>query len=260
MNLRITKGTLKAMELLELLKKEGNLTDVYSNEFFDRQPAQEEDPDSPFDKNGMEYIEELEADPGENEKPKNHLLFIFLDEYKKDLIDKLLDLCPSLNKHFDDLHKPDFIILNLYTRQMLCVGFGRKNQIFAYDPMYESHIDFFGLTGSGDDGKYLDRFMEHDCYESVKDFAQALAALSGAMYDWDHLPHNPDMLHVALSEGAKSDGLYYVEDDENGYSKEDLERYIEEFADAQKRQDEAMKVLRIFFPTHDWWELNTGDY
>jgi hypothetical protein len=54
--------------------------------------------------------------------------------------------------------------------------------------------------------------------------------------------------------------LYYVEDDEDGYTKEDLEGYIEEYADAQRRQDEAMKVIRIFFPAHDWWELNTGDY
>ena len=54
--------------------------------------------------------------------------------------------------------------------------------------------------------------------------------------------------------------VLYVEDDEDGYTKEDLEGYIEEYADAQRRQDEAMKVIRIFFPAHDWWELNTGDY
>ena len=258
--MKITKGTPQAMAFLDLLKKEGNLTDVYSQEFFDRQPTYDEDPEAPFDKNGMEYIEELEADLSENVKPKNHLLFIFLDEYKRDLIDKLLAIYPSLVKHFDGLHKPDFIILNLYTKQMLCVGFGRKNRIFAYDPMYEPLIDFFGLTGSGRDSKYLDRFMEHDCYEAVRDFAQALATLSEAMFDWDHLPHNPEMLEIALDEGAKSDGLYYVEDDEDGYTKEDLEGYIEEYADAQRREDEAMKVIRIFFPAHDWWELNTGDY
>ena len=258
--MKITKGTPQAIAFLDLLKKEGNLTDVYSQEFFDRQPTYDEDPEAPFDKNGMEYIEELEADPSENAKPKNHLLFIFLDEYKKDLIDKLLIICPSLVKNFDGLHKPDFIILNLYTKQMLCVGFGRKNRIFAYDPMHEPLIDFFGLTGIGRDSKYLDRFMEHDCYETVRDFAQALATLSEAMFDWDHLPHNPDMLEIALDEGAKSDGLYYVEDNEDGYTKEDLEGYIEEYADAQRRQDEAMKVIRIFFPAHDWWELNTGDY
>jgi hypothetical protein len=258
--LKITKGTPQAMEWLELFKKEGNLTDVYSKEFFDRQPTYDEEPEAPYYKNGLEYIDQLENDSNENVKPKNHLLFIFLDEYKRELINKLLAVCPLLVKHFDGLHKPDFIILNLYTKQMLCVGFGRKNRIFAYDPAYDQSIDFFGLTGNGDSGKYLDKFMEHDCYETVKDFTQALATLSEAMFDWDHLPHNPEMLEIALDEGRKSDGLYYVEDDEDGYTKEDLEGYIKEYADAQRRQDEAMKVIHIFFPAHDWWELNTGDY
>ena len=81
--MRITKGTPQAMAFLDLLKKEGNLTDVYSQEFFDRQPTYDEDPEAPYDKNAMGYIDELEADPSENAKPKNHLLFIFLDEYKK---------------------------------------------------------------------------------------------------------------------------------------------------------------------------------
>lgn len=208
----------------------------------------------------MGHIEELEADPSENAKPKNHLLFIYLESYKRELINKLLVLCPALVKHFDGLHEPDFIILNLYTKQMLCVGFGRKNRIFAYDPMYEPFIDFFGLTGSGDGGKYLDRLMEHDCYEAVRDFAQALATLSEAMFDWDHLPHNPEMLEIALDDGAKSDGLYYVEDDEDGYTKEDLEGYIEEYADCQIRGDAALKIIHVFFPECEWGELNTGDY
>lgn len=248
------------MALIELLKKEGNLTDVYSQEFFDRQPTYEEDPYAPFDKNGMEYIDELEADPNESIKPKNHLFYIYVDEYKKELIDKLLEAYPQLVEYFGAFHKPDFLILNLHTKQMLCVGLGRKNRVFAFDPTYESHIDFFGITGIGDEGKYLDAFMEHDCYETVRDFAQALATLSEAMYDWDHLPQNPDLLEIALDEGPKSDGLYYVEGDDEGYAKEALEEYIEEYADAQKREDEAMKVIRIFFPNQDWWELNTGDY
>jgi len=258
--MKIQKGNPQAMELLDLLKKEGNLTNIYSQEFFDQQPTYDESPDAPFYKNGMDWINELEADRSENEKPKHHLLYIFLDEYKKELIDKLLALCPSLDKHFDGLHKPDFIILNLYTKQMLCVGFGRKNQIFAYDPTYSDRIDFFGITGSGDGGKYLKRFMEHDCYESLRDFAQALATLSQAMFDQDHLPNNSELIEIALDEGAKSDGLYYVDDDEEGYTKEEMESFLEQYEDAQRREDEALKVLNIFFPGDRWWELNTGDY
>ena len=258
--MKITKGTPQAMAFLDLLKKEGNLIDVYSQEFFDRQPTYDEDPGALFHKTDMEYIEELEAEPSENAKPKNHLLFIFLDEYKRDLIDKLLALYPPLAKHFHGFHKPDFIFLNLYTKQILCVGFGRKNRIFAYDPVYESHIDFFGTTGIGDARKYIAKFTEHDYYDLLADFAEALAQLSEAIFDWDHLPHNPEMLEIALDEGAKSDGLYYVEDDEDGYTKEDLEGFIEQFADCQSRGDAALKVINAFFPQCEWGELNTGDY
>ena len=103
--MKITMGTPQAMAFLDLLKKEGNLTDVYSQEFFDRQPTYDEDPEAPYYKNGMEHIDELETNLSENEKPKNHLLFIFLDEYKRELIDKLLVLGPSLAMHFDGLSK-----------------------------------------------------------------------------------------------------------------------------------------------------------
>jgi hypothetical protein len=258
--LKITKGTPQAMELLDLLKKEGNLTDVYSQEFFDRQPTYDESPDALFHKNGMEYIDELEVDPSETTKPKNHLLYIFVDEYKKELIDKLLAVYPPLVSYFGAFHKPDFLILNLFTKQMLCIGFGRKNQIFAFDPLYSEHIDFFGVTGSGDQGKYLDVFMDNDCYETVRDFAQALLTLSEAMFEMDHLPHNSELFEIAFDDGPKSDGLYYIEDDEEGYEKEDIESFMEQYQDAQNRKDQAMKVISTFFPDQDWWELNTGDY
>lgn len=258
--MKINKGTAQAMEFLELLKKEGNLTDVYSQEFFDRQPTYDELPDAPFYKDGMEYIEELEADQDENLKPKNHLLFIFVDEYKKDLIDKLLATYPLLVKRFEGFHKPDFLMLNLYTKQMLCIGFGRKNQIFAYDPAYEPHIEFFGLTGIGDGGKYIDKFTEHDCYDAVSDFAQALDTLSQAMYDWDHLPANPDDISMILDEGPNEDGTYSVDGYDEGCTEEEMNVFLSEFDDAQRRDDEAMKVIRIFFPAPDYMELNTGDY
>ena len=258
--MRITNGTPKAMEFLALLKQEGCLVDVYSEDFFDRQPTYDQDTDATFDKNGMEYIEDLEADSSQNAKPKNHLLFIFLDEYKRELIDKLLAVHPPLVKHFGSFHKPDFLILNLYTKQMLCVGFGRKNYLFAYDPAYEDTIDFFGYTGMGDSGKYIAKFTEHDYYDAVEDFADALAQLSSAMFDWDHLPHNDEMIGITLDDGPKEDGLYHIDDEEEGYTKEEMEDFLEQFADCQSRGDAALKVIHAFFPQCEWGELNTGDY
>ena len=250
------------MALLDLLKKEGNLTDVYSQEFFARQPTYDEDPDAPFYKNSIGYIEELEVDPSENAKPKNHLLFIFVDEYKKELIENLLDVYPPLVEHFKVFHKPDFLILNLFTRQMLCVGFGRKNRIFVYDPSNKIRIDFFGITAGEDEGKYLDKFIEHDTYEAVRDFAQALATLSQAMFDYDNLPSNSEMVEGVLDDEPKEDGLYYPDEDceDDGYTREEIENFIEQYEDAQSRVDEAMKMINVFFPQCERGELNTGDY
>ena len=78
--MKITKGTPKAMEILDQLKKSGDLVDVYSEEFFNRQPTYDEDPLAPFTKDGIDWINELERDSEEDAKPKNHLIFIFIDE------------------------------------------------------------------------------------------------------------------------------------------------------------------------------------
>jgi hypothetical protein len=259
--LKITQGTPQAMELLKLFKKKECLADVYSQEFFDKQPTHDENPDAPFYKDGMESINELEDDKSGNFKPNNHLLFIFLEERDKDLMDRLLKVYPPLIKRFEGFHKPDFLILNLYTKQMLCIGFGRKNRLFAYDPVYEPAIDLYGYTGMGDGGKYIAKFTEHDYYDAVSDLAGALADLSEAMFEWDHLPHNEDMLGYALDEGPRDDGLYYIdEDDDEGYTKEEMEDFLEQFADCQSRGDAALKIIHAFFPQCEWGELNTGDY
>ena len=89
----------------------------------------------------------------------------------------------------------------------------------------------------------------------------AATALSGAaLAQMPAAPAAPAASPVRPRRVSSAAQPAYVEDDEDGYTKEDLEGYIEEYTDAQRREDEAMKVIRIFFPTHDWWELNTGDY
>jgi len=257
--MKIKNGTPEAMALLDAFKKEGNLVDIYSSEFFSRQPTYDEDPEAPFFKDGMDYIDELESEPDEDKKPKNHLLFIFLDDSKQYLIEKLLNVYPTLRPYFTNVHHPDFLILNLYTKQMLCVGFGRKNQLFIIDADSGNSIRYFNLHDEGS-RKYLGRFSEHDAYDAIDDFLRALLELSQAMFDWDHLPFNDELIEIAIDEGPKSDGLYYIDDDDQGYSLEELNDYLEQYEDANNREKEAMKVIRIFFPQQDWWELNTGDY
>lgn len=250
--MKITKGTPQAMELFELLKKEGNLVDVYSPEFFDRQPDVEESPNAPFHKDALAYIDEMEDDPDEMKKPKNHLIFIFIEKSKEHVIKKLLEIYPALTENFQRFHKPDFLILNLYTRQMLGLSFSGENFMFAENPFYKKAIYFNGFTGARDVEKYMNKFTEHDYYDVVGSFTKAVEQLSQSMYEWADLPYDEDSIEISLDEGPQSDGLYYVDGDNEGHTQEELEEYLEQYANCQNDADNALVVIRAFFPNCEW--------
>ena len=258
--MKITNGTPQAMKLLERLNKAGDLVDVYSDDFFNRQPTYDEDPSAPFLKGGMESIEEIESDNFEKAKPKNHLLFIFVDQYKKDIQDELTTVYPPLKKIFDIGHLPDFLLLNLYTKQMLCVGFGRKNRIFILDAKSGKGINAFDLYGITDDSKYVEKFIKNDVYEATSDFLHALNNLSVAMFRHDNLPGNEDLIAFALDEENTRDGLHYIEGEDEGYTTDQINEFIEKYQEYEAYEDEAMKMIKVFFPQCERGELSTGDY
>jgi hypothetical protein len=258
--MKITNGTPQAMKLLERLNKAGDLVDVYSDDFFNRQPTYDEDPSAPFLKGGMESIEEIESDNFEKAKPKNHLLFIFVDQYKKDIQDELTTVYPPLKKIFDIGHLPDFLLLNLYTKQMLCVGFGRKNRIFILDAKSGNGINAFDLYGITDDSKYVEKFIKNDVYEATSDFLHALNNLSVAMFRHDNLPGNEDLVAFALDEENTRDGLHYIEGEDEGYTTDQINEFIEKYQEYEAYEDEAMKMIKVFFPQCERGELSTGDY
>ncbi len=258
--MKITKGTPQAMSFLTELKESGDLVDVYSEDFFDRQPTYEDDPSAPFSKGGFEMIEETESDLEAEAKPKNHLLFIFVDEYKKENREKLKTIYPPVQKFFEQYHLPDFLLLNLYTKQMLCVGFGRKNRLFIMDAETGNPINAFNLNGVADDSRYMDQFLEHDVYESVSDFIHALYDLGITMYEYDSLPGNEELVEWSLDEENTKDGLHYIEGEEEGYTTDQINLLLEKYRKYQADEDEAMKMIRVFFPKCERGELNTGDY
>lgn len=258
--MKITKGTPEAMNLFAELKKNGDLVDVYSNDFFDRQPTYEEDPLAPFTNDAMDSINDYESDPDEQAKPKNHLIFIFIDEYKKDIHEKLKKIYPSLKEIFEKGHLPDFLLLNLYTKQMLCIGFGRKNRMFVIDAETGKSINAFDLNGITDDSEYMDKFIENDVYDSVSDFVHALYSLSITMYEYDNLPGNEESVEWALDEENTRDGLHYIEGGDEGYTTDQINEFLEKYREYQADEDESMKMIKVFFPQCERGELNTGDY
>lgn len=275
--MKIVEGTKSAKSLLERLAAEGDLVDVYSNSFFDRQPSAKDDPFALFNQEVFEYmLEEYEFNSESDLKPAGHLLFIHLDQYKSDLSKALVEVYKPLGKIIaDSKHDPDFLIVNLYTMQVLCIGLGRKNRLFAIDAATGKNINVFGLLREGDaadvgifecDDHYMDRFTEHDVYESVSDLVHALHKLGVAMYDYDGMLANLEQIDHSIGLPPNDDGLYQLKDwddqilDEEKFTKDELISMLEEIKGYQAAEDEAMKVINVFFPQCERIEISTGDY
>lgn len=274
--MKITEGTKQTEELFRSLADDGDLVDVYSKSFYDRQPSYKDDPSADFNKEGFEYLlEECENNPECEIKPLNHLLFIHVDDYKKDVRQALIDVYEPLANLIDNgKHNPDFLLINLYTRQVLCVGFGRKNRLFIIDAETGESVNAFGLLGGlhssalfvDEDGGYMDRFTEHDIYETVSDFLHALYTLSVAMFSYDNMAGNQEQIENTIEAGPNENGVYQLINwddeiiDEEEYSKEQMDDMLKEINEYQADEDESMRVINIFFPQCERGELNTGDY
>ena len=274
--MKITGGTKTAIALFEKLQQEGDLVDVYSKSFFDRQPSFKDDPYAPFSQEGYEYVlDEYENNVDSDQKPVGHLLLIHVDDYKKETRKELVDLYKPLGTLIDvGKHNPDFLIVNLFTNQVLCVGLGRKNRLFVIDVVSGANVNAFGLLGSihpgglmtGEDHGYMDRFTQHDVYESVSDLIHALYTLGVAMYNYDGMMANQEQIEHTLDSGPNENGVYQLKNweneilDEEDYSKEQIVELLEEINGYQAEEDDSMKMINLFFPQCERGELNTGDY
>lgn len=268
--MKITGGTKKAIALLEELQQAGYLIDVYSKSFFDRQPSIKDDPNAEYNQEDFEHLlKHYENDTECEDKPVGHLYFINVSDLKPELKNVLIELyAPFVNYLNSGKHNPDFIIVNLFTKQVLCFGLGRKNRIFCFDAVTGKTVNAFGLLGGpnpSEDSDYMDRFTEHDVCEFVSDLAHALYKLGLAMYNYDSTPDRDKLQHT-LDSGPNQHGVYQLKsldgevlnDDE--YSNEEIIELLDQIIVAEKDEEDSMKVINIFFPECYQGDLNTGDY
>jgi hypothetical protein len=222
--------------------------DVYSKEWFD---TRDEDSDY-YPKCLLNNIEE-EYDP----KFHNHLLLIHLDEYKQDLVGKIVEIFPCLDEIINEgIHKPDFLFVNCNLGKILCVGLGRKNQLFAIDAETNDSVNVFDLTYG--DESYLDEFTSDDHLEVVSDIVFALSNLGTAFYEHDSLPSNETELYQAIGSEPDENGYYHLDWDDEDYTKEQLEEFLAQTETQMEIMRENENIIHIFFP--DAYEFNTGDY
>jgi hypothetical protein len=274
--MKITGGTQTAIALLEKLQQDDYLIDVYSKSFFDRQPSAKDDPHADFTKEGFDFfLEEYETNLDVDQKPLGHLLFLHIDDYQPDMRQSIVEIYKPLAKLIDcGRHNPDFLIINLFTKQILCIGLGRKNAIFITDAATGITVNAFGLLGSlhngglinGEDSGYMERFTEHDVYDFVSDFIHAVYDLSVAMSNRDGMLANSEQIRYTIGLGPDEKDFYQLKDteqnliDQRKFNKQEITALLEQINSYESDEDKAMKKIHIFFPYCDQSELNTGDY
>jgi hypothetical protein len=244
--MKFKKNNSKGLALLEKLEKNGDLINIYSDNFLKRLQSNKD----------IKIIKKN----ANNSKIKNHLLFIFVNEYKKDIHEELKAIYPQLEKFFSNHHLPDFILLNNNTKQMVCVGFGRKNQLFIIDSETDKNINFFDLVGGDEDEKYINQFIENDVFNIVRFFLYTLNDFSLTIYQFDNLPGNYDAVGEALDNKNIKDGLHYIEGVEQGYTTKEIKKINKSYDTHFKELNEILAKIRIFFGQCEIGELNTGDY
>jgi hypothetical protein len=258
--MRIQNGSPKAMQLFNRLKNEGTLVDLYSKEVFDK------------NHNGPAiYLEDFERiieiengkndDYGNEKFPLGHLLVIcsaLLRHEDKKLLGKIY--APLINVFRNGIHHPDFLIFNLYTKQILYVGLGRKNRLFCIDVGSDKNIDPLHYVAGSEDYQYMQKFTEHDVIDFVEeDLVGSLYSMGLAFFEQDHLPFIDD-LHNLLDTEPNGDGMYELEGYDDGVSAQEVKEMINEYEDHQKTITHSLQILQSFFPELTEGDLNTGDY
>ena len=258
--MQIQNGSPKAMQLLNRLESEGTLVNLYSKDFFDKNQ-----------RGPAIFLEEFERmveiengandDYGDAKFPLDHLLVICTSLLSPEDIKLLRDLySPLENVLRDGIHHPNFLFFNLYTKQILSVGLGRKNRLFCIDVDSNKSIDPTYLILGSDDFNYIQKFTEHDVIDFVsEDLIGSLHAMGLSFFEQDHLPFIHD-LHDLLDTEPNEHGIYELEGYDDGVSAQEVKDMIKEYEDHQEIINNQLQILQSFFPELTEGDLNTGDY
>lgn len=259
-----TGGTPEAIKFIEKYKKSGYVVDFYSNEHI---KSLDEDSASitvddlkDFDlKHGTAY--------------RGHMLAIYLGDENQELLKDLSNIYLPFQRLFNLesafggwTHKPDLLLVNLVTQEVLCVGLGRKNRSFNFE--LHRYLQFRTTNDSTNIGlRDFEKSTSTDCSEKffaldhckiAKRTVEATDELGEHFFKYDHLPGNADVM-VTLNE---DDGLFYLDDfqDEEGMTEEEVKELEKNYANYSEWIDDCIDDLREIFPKIEDLDLNTGDY
>lgn len=253
-----TGGTSEAIKFIEKYKKTGHVVDFYSDEYigsFDQD-------DTPTIT--LEALKDYDSEHGT--LYRGHMLTIFVGNEDGEMLDELSQIYQpfeqilNLRSEFGSwTHKPDFFIVNLNIKEILCVGLGRKNRMFQFELHKYLRSKKEQVSGEEFDTDCSEGFFAHDHYGIAKKTIHEAKSLGESYYSLDSLAGNSDV-SVTLNE---EDGLYYFDDyDEEGMTEEEVNDLRNDYERYREWVLDSAEVLAEFFPpiNNYEWELNTGDY
>lgn len=257
-------GTPEAIKFIKKYKKSGYVVDFYSDEHIktldeDYTSITTDDLENFDKKHGTSY--------------QGHMLAIYLGDENRELLNDLSNIYLPFQRlfnlegaYFGTPHKPDLLLLNLATQEVLCVGLGRKNRSFSFE--LHQYLKFRTTNDSTNKGlrdfdanttdECSEKFFELDYHRIAERTISATEELGEHYFEYHNLPGNADVM-VTLNE---EDGLFYLDDfeDEEGMSEEEVKELEENYANYREWIDDCIRVLREIFPKIEDWDLNTGDY
>lgn len=244
----------QGIEFLEKYKSLGYIVDIYSDEWVDAQ-----DPDEYY-AISREDLERFDSEKGTDYR--GHLLAVYLGDKNPELFQDL----KRIYKPFDDycnrkttgmmaLIYPSLMLINLQTREILCVGLGYKNRIFSFELSRYVH-SFTNNLDKNFSVRCSDDFARLDHNNVIRQVLKTTEELGENYYEYDSLKGNSEVL-VTLND----DGLYYFDDyDEEGMTIEEVNELRNDYEKYSEWIDDCISDLKSYFPKIDTWDLNSGAY
>ncbi len=257
-----TGGTPTAKTCIKQLTELGALVDIYSKQWLDAHPN--------FPYCSTDDLAEYQITS--SNACEGHLLVISTSIDESVVGERLLAAYPAFEPIFGQkapYHKPDLIFTNLATRQILCVGLGRKNQLFGYAvgaeevTIHDASVQDVTSTDQINAActptlLFIREFVQYDYAGIVTRLIDSLCEFGVSARAWDHLPLNPELIEEILAQGPDEDGLFDIDDEM--MTLEEARSVIAKFESADSWGKKNLSTLQDLFPELTWADVGTGDY
>lgn len=209
-----------------------------------------------FDRSGLDNLEhwgwDIEIDfDDENllrDLEEHPSFLVYFDLVPQELKHEIVETYPSVGKR-RGFHHYDFLMVNCANKSIAGFGLGRKNRAFADSSFSGSPFE----TG-------IEDFANQIPYDLASLFQKKYEGLGDAILFMALLPVNIDELEAALDEEPDDDGLYWLEDGDEGLSAEEIQTMISRYETDEEVYDVFKESISAYFPNIEMGDLDTGDY